>query len=218
MAVFAYDPALAKNWANEVVNYLNGGSESFHECSRKFSEQIEALVQPNVWTGAAAAKNYQNFLETHQAMINFINAFGDAFQNAMNSINQNIASLEVANLGADTNVSTAFGTLSYDQLSALSEENINKEVVRYDYAAIVSIGGVLNNIYTTLQTVNTNLTNKINELNSGASIWDGDAAGNARDELSNTLNTNMTKVFENLNICINNIKTAGEAAQVADQG
>ena len=75
MAVFAYNPDAAKSWANSVVNYLNGGSESVSACSRRFSEQIEKLVQPNVWTGAAAAKNYQNFMDTHQAMIKFINSF-----------------------------------------------------------------------------------------------------------------------------------------------
>ena len=45
MSVFAYDPNLAKNWANEVVNYLNGGADSVSNISKKFNEQIETLVQ-----------------------------------------------------------------------------------------------------------------------------------------------------------------------------
>ena len=216
MSVFAYDPSAAKNWAEKVVEYLNGGGDSVSTCSKKFSQQIETLVQPNVWTGSAASKNYQNFMETHTSMINFINSFGSAFQDAMNSVNQSVSGLEVANLGADTNVSSSFGTLTYDQLSALSETNINKEVVRYDYATIVSVGEQLKSIYQTLQRVNEGLKSKINELDSGASIWDGDAAGRAKESLTSTLNTNMPKIFDNLNICISNIKEAGEAAKMAD--
>lgn len=218
MSVFAYDPEAAKAWANKVVEYLNGGSESVSACSKKFSEQIEKLVQPNVWTGAAASKNYQNFLETHQALINFVNNFGNAFQEAMNSVNASVANLEVANLGADTNVSSTFGTLSYDQLTQLSQENINKDVVRYDYATISGIGNALNSIYSSLESINSSLSSKINELNNGSSIWDGNAAESAKENLSSTLKTNMDKVMEALNVCIKNISTAAEAAQTADSG
>ena len=162
-------------------------------------------------------KNYQNFLETHQALVNFINSFGDAFQNAMNSVNQSVANLEVANLGTDTNVESAFGTLTYDQLTALSEQNITKDVVRYDYATISEIGSALNQIFTTLQDVNSSLNNKINELNNGSSMWDGEAAESAKENLANVLKTNMTKVNETLNICIKNISDAAAAAQAADK-
>ena len=216
MAVFAYNPDAAKSWANSVVNYLNGGSESVSACSRRFSEQIEKLVQPNVWTGAAAAKNYQNFMDTHQAMIKFINSFGEAFEGAMNSINKSIAELEIANLGADTNVTSKFGSLSYEQISALSMENINKDVVRYDYATIMEIGTALNSIVGDLETIKTGLNNKINELNNGSAIWDGNAAEAAKESLINTLNNNMKAVLEGLQICIKNINEAASAAQMAD--
>ncbi len=218
MAVFAYNPEAVKAWANSVVNYLNGGSESVSSCSRRFSEQIEKLVQPNVWTGAAAAKNYQNFMETHQAMIKFINSFGEAFEGAMNSINASVAQLEIANLGVDTNVASKFGSLSYEQISALSAENINKEVVRYDYATIISIGSALNSIVQELEGVKTGLNSKINELNNGSAIWDGNAAESSKESLLATLENNMKAVLEGLQVCINNISGAAEAAQMADTG
>ncbi len=217
MSVFAYDPEAVRTWGNTVINYLNGGSESISSCSKRFSQQIENLVQPNVWTGAAAHQNYQNFLETHQALINFVNNFGQAFESSMNSINANVANLETSNLGTTTNVSS-FGNLSYDQLSQLSEENIKQDVVKYDYAAITSIGSELNSIFTDLEGINEKLRNKISELNNGSSIWDGDAAENAKETLLEILQSNMTKVNEALQICISNIKTAAEAAQAADSG
>lgn len=218
MSIFAYDPNATKTWADGVVNYLNGGVDSISNISKKFNEQIENLVQPNVWTGAAASKNYQNFLETHQALVNFSNSFGQAFEESMNSINRSVSNLEVSNLGTDSNVSSSFGTLTFDQLNALSQENINKDVVRYDYATIINIGSNLNTIYNSLEQVYAGLENKINELNNGSSIWDGDAAENAKQTLLNTLKTNMDKVLESLNVCISNIKTAAEAAQTADRG
>ena len=163
MSVFAYNPDSARTWANSVVNYLNGGGESVSACSKQFNEQVEKLVQPNVWTGSAAAQNYQNFMDTHNALIKFINSFGDSFQEAMNSVNKSVANLETSNLGVDTNVSSAFGNLSYDQLATLSEENVNKSEVRYDYATISSIGSALKNIESSLENIHTGLKSKIQE-------------------------------------------------------
>ena len=217
MSVFAYDPEKVRAWSNSVVEFLNGGYESIRECSNKFNEQVEALVQPNVWTGAAAAQNYQNFLDTHNAMVNFINNFGSSFEQAMNKVNANVAELEVSNLGADTNVSNSFGSLTYDQLQSMSEENINKNVVRYDYAVISKIGQELNKILSTLKDTSTKLESKIDELNNGSSMWDGNAAETAKETLTNVLKTNMNVVFETLNICISNISAAAEAAQNADR-
>jgi len=216
MSVFTYNPDLAKAWSSSIVNYLNGGSESIGACSTKFNEQIEKLVQPDVWTGAAASKNYQNFMETHTAMINFINTFGDAFQASMTKVNQNVAELEISNLGVDTNVVANFGTLTYDEIAALSEENINKEYVRYDYATIISIGSALKQIMETLKSVVASLNGKLEELNSGAAIWDGDSAAVAKEELVNIVKTNSDKLFELLETCISNISAAAEAAQIAD--
>ena len=39
-----------------------------------------------------------------------------------------------------------------------------------------------------------------------------------REELLNVVNTNTEIIFKNLDICINNISAAAEAAQMADQG
>jgi len=216
MSIFAYDPAAAKSWGNTVVNYLNGGAESVEGVSKKFNEQIEKLVQPNVWTGPAALQNYQNFLDTHQALVNFINNFGTTFESAMNELNKSVQQLETSNLGNASNISSNFGTLTYNQLSALSQENINKEIVRYDYATIQGIGAALNNILNSLTSVNERLISEINKLNNGSGIWDGNAAESAKQELSTTLKSCMDKVIETLNICIKNIQGAAEAAQMAD--
>lgn len=217
MSVFAYNPESMKTWANTVVNYLNGGSESIESVSKKFNLQIEKLVQPNVWTGPAALQNYQNFLETHQALVNFINGFGRVFEESMNELNKNVQQLETSNLGNASGIASSFGTLSYNQLSALSEENINKDIVRYDYATIQGIGSELNSILTTLESINERLISEINKLNNGSSIWDGNAAESAKESLSSTLKNGMDKVVETLNICIKNISGAAEAAQMADK-
>lgn len=217
MSVFAYNPESAKAWADKVLSYLNGDTSSIYSCSKRFDENVKKLVQPNVWTGAAASKNYQNFMETHQALINFTNSFGNVFGESMNSVNKNIAQLEVDNLGVDTNVSS-FGDLSYSQIAQLSEENINKQEVRYDYGTISEIGESLKEIRGTLEDVTKNLKTKLSELNSGEGIWDGDAAGSAKESLLNVVDSNMSKVSESLEICISNIANAAAAAQMADRG
>ena len=216
MSGIAYNPERVKAWANSVVNYLNGDSDCIGYCSRKFSEQMEKLVQPNVWTGDAASQNYHNFLETHQALVTFVNSFGEAFEQGMNEINKIVNNLEVANLGVNTNVASTFGTLSYDQMSTLSEENVKTDTVKYDYTTISSIGEALKQIYGNLESINTNLTTKINELNDGSEMFEGNTAQGVKESLTNTLNTNMQKVMECLNICISNISAAAEAARTVD--
>ena len=214
---FVYEPIAAKNWANSVVESLNGGGgESVKSCSTKFNEQMEKLVQPNVWTGAAAAKNFQNFMETHNALVRFSNEFGNSFSEAMNNVAKSIENLEVSNLGADTTVASNFGQLSFTQLTEMSEANINKEIVTYDYGIISEIGASLANIKTTLEGVKAQLSTLLARLNSGEKIWDGNAAQNARETLTNVLDTNMNQIFEALNTCINNISEAAAAAQTAD--
>ena len=217
MSVFVYNPESVKTWARNVVSYLNGGDESVYTCSKKFGEQIEILVQPNVWTGAAAAQNYQNFMETHKALISFTNAFGSAFEEAMNVINTKVNDLEISNLGIDTNISATFGQLTYDRISQLSEENINKDVTTYDYMTIIEIGTTLNKIQSDLEKVTTSLKTKLEELNSGVGTWDGDAASSAKENLLNIVNKNMSVISEGLQICIKNISAAAQAAQQADQ-
>ena len=218
MVGFAYDPERVRVWANEVVNYLNGGNVSINNCSKKFSEQIEKLVQPNVWTGAAAAKNYQNFLDAHQSMINFVNKFGRVFEEAMNSENRSLARLESSNLAPDTNVASTFGTLSYEQLNALSEQNILKDHTTYDYVTISSIGEELKNILFQVESVKTDLVNKINEINNESGMWDGNKADESRKILKDALDTGMNDIEETLNICISNISVAAENARVYEQG
>ncbi len=213
-----YEPVAAKNWANKVVECLNGGPESVKGCSLKFNEQIEKLVQPNVWTGAAAAQNFQNFMDTHNALIRFSNEFGQSFSQAMTDVAKSIADLEIANLGADTTVTSNFGQLNFSQITEMSEANINKEVVTYDYGVISEIGTALSSIKGNLEGVKNTLDSELAKLNSGSGIWDGNAAETAKETLTNVLNTNMSQIFEALNTCISNISAAAEAAQMADQG
>ena len=210
MSIFTYDPERVRTWSKSIVESLNGADNSINSCSKKLSAQIAELVQPNVWTGQAAAQNYQNFLTAHQSMINFINHFGESFKNSMNKVNQSISSLE-----ADANVS--FGSLDYDQIRLLSEENVNTSFVRYDYNKIIQIGLVLDNINVDLQNINNILINKLNELNNSTGMWDGEAAEFVKEELIDILRTNMAKIYDNLNICIKNIKEAAISAQAIDR-
>ncbi len=217
MATFAFDPEKAKIWANSVVSYLNGENNSIYACSKKFDEQIEKIIDFKLWTGSAAAQNYQNFMDTHQALIDFTNSFGNAFEEAMNSVNKNIASLEISNLGSDTNVSSSFGEVMYNRISELSEMSVNKEKVKYVYDDIASIGSELSKIELTLEEVKENLKLKLEELNNGSEAWDGNAAERAQENLLNVVDTNMSVVSESLQICISNISASAEAVRLADK-
>ena len=212
MAIFRYDPARINSWSNKIARYLD---ENIASCSKKFSEQMDLLAQPNVWTGAAAAKNYINFTETQAALIKFINSFGTAFQEAMVSVNENVAELEVSNLGTNTNVAGSLN-LSYNNLETNVPETIRQEAVVYDYSTIIEIGSSLNTIKGELTEVYSNLKTEISYVNDNSGLWDGNAAASAREQLESTLTTNMDAVLENLEVCINNISKAAQNAQNAD--
>jgi len=62
------------------------------------------------------------------------------------------------------------------------------------------------------------MINKLREIGEGRHIWEGTAAENARENLVNVINTNLPKINEALNVCINNINAAALAAQGLDSG
>ncbi len=215
MSVFAYNPDSLNAWSKTVVNYLNGGSESIGECSKKFNEQIETLVQPNVWTGPAAYQNFQNFLETHKSLITFIDALGNAFEEFMLDLSKNVASLESANLGNSSALKSL--QVDYTKLNDAFTTTVDQSQVVYDYTRIQEIGKSLNSILTSLEGINNDLHNAFERLDDKSGMWDGNAAANAKQSLNEILTKNMSIVTELLTVCIKNISGAAEAASNADR-
>ena len=74
----------------------------------------------------------------------------------------------------------------------------------------------LNEALAVMQTNQAELAGKMEELNDGTGLWDGSAALNAREDLSDLLKTNMDKIFEKLDICIGNIELALENSKSVD--
>lgn len=216
MSVFVYKPEEFNAWAKTVINCLEGGSESVLSCLKRFNEQLEALVQPNVWTGTAAQANYQDFLTVHNYLVEFTNIFGEDFRNGIKEVSSDIASMEATNLG-DTSTLETFGSLSFDRLQELSATSLNTTDVIYDYAKITEIGGNLNQVRNELETVKGNINREISKLNTDESGWKGDRSNSAKEYFTQEVNNYMKKVFDALDICISNIKTAAENARVKDQ-
>ena len=217
MATFAFYPDAAKSWATKVIGYLNGESDSVKYCSKKFEEQLKQLVQPDVWTGTAAAQNYQNFLTAHEILVKFINGFGEQFQKTMSNAASATNALEMNNYGSSM-VSQKFGNLDYAKLTDLSKSTIDKDYVTYNYEVISSIGKSLSEIRSIIDTVNTNLQKEINVLGDG-NVWNGSSAERAKTDLLGELNNGnygIKKINEALDICIKNINDAAEAARLAD--
>ncbi len=220
MATIIYDSARMKQWSNEVIGLIDGtnGGDSIKNCADKFYAQIEVLVQPNVWTGAAAVKNYNDFKATYNTLIDFSNEFGKDFGDAMEKIAKNINSLELANLGSDTSVSSTFGDVTLANLDEMTNQNIAKEIVTYDYDKISAISTELDAIKISLENVKKSLMDKIAKIdNDSDMLWEGNAAGEFKSIILNCVNTNMPDIINGLDRCISNIKTAGENAQAADR-
>ncbi len=214
MATFTYEPEQFKSWATAVKNYLNGESDSIKKITEDFTAQMETLVQPNVWTGPAASQNFENFKDTHNALVQFINNFGDVFTQAMRELNATVQDLETGNLG---NAATVNVTLDdYNAIQNLADQNINVTTVKYDYATISNIGVELNKIATNLENVKSSLDSKLGEVGTSSEIWGGNKAENSKNDLKTSLENGYRSVKQNLDICISNIKTAAENASSVD--
>lgn len=221
MAVFTYDAQLVKNWATRLINLFNGGSESIANCTTKFSNIMNSeLALPDVWTGPAAVKNYNNFIETYNAVAKLFSDFGLEFTEMMKEINQNVASLETANLGDASSISGVLNDLSFEGVKPIDPNglsNINKEYVRYAMDKIEDAAGKLNETYEEFQSVLQNMLNTISELDSGKGIFDGNAARASQERLSGVITKNREEINKGLTTCINNIKEAAESARNADR-
>ena len=217
--MFIFNPAEVRTWAGRVLNNFNGGdSNTAIGCSKEFGQQLEKLVQPNVWTGDAAKKNYQDFIETNNMMVALINDFGRKFEESLNQAARLVSDMEVANLGADTTVVASYGGLSYEQLSELSQSSFNTDVVRYNYTAISEIHDALTSILRRLDdTVFKNTVDRLNEIGHGTGdIWEGTAAQTANQSLVAFLNKYKEEIDAQFSRCINNINQALQNAQQLD--
>ena len=216
MSVFTYNQANIKAWSNSILNYLNGGDNSFESCSRKFTEQIDNLAKPNVWTGEAAQANFNDFLETQKAFKAFVDSFGLAYQEAMNSLKSAVAMLESNNLGNSSSITDIVGDISYNQLSDVSASVIVTDHVTYNYNEIVNISNNLANIKISLDEVNSNLNSEISKIGEDSDIWGGSGAETSKQNLLSVLQKNMDAINSSLDRCISNIKTAADNAQQFD--
>jgi uncharacterized protein YukE len=208
---FSFDKERIINWSNDISNYLNGSTDSIQSCSLKFSEQLQKLVQPGVWTGAAASKNYMTFVDTHDRFVALINSFGNTYEEQMKKIISRVS--EIDEISVDGTLLKIFGPLNFEQLKTLSSQNINKSIIEYDYDALDSINTTLNSIYGDLLFIKKELTIRLEQLNDGSSLWDGQAAEVAKNELLTVLNFNMDKVVESLYLCMDNIGQAMDNAK-----
>lgn len=216
MSVFTYNQENIKAWSTNIMNYLNGSDHSFGTCSKKFTEQIDNLAKPNVWTGDAAKANFNDFLDTQKAFKAFTDSFGASYQEAMNNLRSYVAQLETSNLGTSGSITDAIGEISYTQLSTLSASSITTDHVTYDYNEIANISNNLNEIKSTLDEVYAGLKGEIEKIGEGSEIWGGSGAESSKQNLLDVLTKNMDVINANLDRCIGNIKTAAANAQQLD--
>lgn len=214
MSTFSFNPAIGK-WVGQITEAINNpGTNSVYKNIKDFETQMGELVQPGVWTGAAAYQNYKNFDEALNAMIQFSNNFGNTFVQAMQEVTKQVANLEVSNLGADTNINGVLQDQTYLNMPNLAFMNATTEYVTYNVEKIDSIDAQLASIRSRLDEVVNHITSIINQLNSGnGELWDGESAQAAKENLSRSLNNGYQAVVAALNVCINNIKSASQAAR-----
>ncbi len=208
---FYYEPNGFENWTRTIVNYLCGGgkSDSVSGISESFKAQMRKLVEKGVWTGTAAKQNYDNFKQTLNSLIQFINSFGTVYAQSMTEFNKKLQQLEQSNLG---NGSISAANPSYSDMDNLAEELGNQTDITYNYEVITSIGNELNNILNNLETLKGKIDSELDKVGSGSNIWAGNLASRTKEELKNELSKGYNTIKENLNVCITNIKTAAQNA------
>ncbi len=216
MAVFKYVPEGMKSWVNQILDDIGGSGDTLKGASDKFKAQIDALMQPGVWTGSAAKANFDNFVTTHDAFVAFANSFMAEFQSSMTELNTQVGQLETDNLGSALD---GLGEITKVDLSNFDAKTIDTDYVTYDYATIVSIGEELDSIRENLSVFKSNIDSHLARIGNGTEeCWEGNAAASTYETLKSIVDTNMETINTDLNRCISNIKQAGENAQTADSG
>ena len=216
MPIFRYDIEKVRTWANGINNLISGDGDSFRAAFNKFVAQMQIMVEPGTWTGSAAQKNFQNMDETFNTMVRFSNTFGTTFTDAIKSINDQVANLEISNLGTDTNVSGALNSLEYINIKSFEQANVQIDKVTYDPVKLATVTAELNTILNSIDNIHNELTRQLDYLDNGTGIWDGELAYSAKSTLTSIMQSNLTSIMDNLRKCISNVELATEAARQFD--
>lgn len=210
----SYNPDKFKAWANEVMSFIDGASVSINSCSKLFGGEMEKLVQPGVWSGDAAKKNYELFKQTHDALVKLTNGFSKAFEEGMNGVNASLKSLELTNLGSDTNTAN-YGNLNATQIEEAALLNVATDEVVYDYGKMDSISETLKSINQKLDGVVTDMKKKISSLTTSGAMT-GASANELVSKLNECITTNYDAASESIGKCVANINQASRNARNAD--
>lgn len=219
--VFRYDPSLIIQWVKDIDSLIAGEGldvRSFASEVRDFQNAMSELVQPGVWEGSAAYANYNNMYEALTYMIKFFNNFNASFVAAIKSANDQIAQLEISNLGSDTNLSGMLTNAEAQSISAFAADLANKEKVVYDIAKISMVGATFKKLQSEMSITASRLTQFISKLDNGTGMWDGNAATNVKSQLTSVVQSNSNDIFNAIQKCINNIIEAGASAEIVNSG
>ncbi len=206
-----YNPVKFKEWANGVISIVE---QSINECSKSFNAQMEALVQPGVWSGAAAKENFQRFKDIQDALVKLTNEFGKKFGEAMNSVNETVKDLEVTNLGVNTNA-TQFGKLNFSDIEEAAKQNVETEEVVYSYTKMDSIADELQKINNKLSATVEDLVKEVSKLTTTGAMT-GASAEELVKSLKSCVTENYEPVGEMFNARIKDIKQASDNARNVD--
>lgn len=209
---FVYDPAQVSAWCRIVTDYISGGGDSFQNCLKKLNEQLEKLVQPNVWSGESAKANYDNFIQASNSFVSFLNSFNGVFSTTMTEFAKNVQNLEVSTLGVNSNIMGTFGTIDRVALDSMSQTNVNTDKVVYNFNVLNDIFDNLRSISQMLGASYDGLNKTLNQIGDNSEFWTGDTANQMRAELQKILTNSYNEWYALLEQCTNNIMEAKMAA------
>ncbi len=219
--IFRYDPELFSKWVRDIDSLIAGDGldvRSFSSEVKDFQGVMGELVQPGVWEGSAAYANYNNMYEALCTMVTFYRNFDEAFVNSMKSATEQIAQLEISNLGADTNIAGVLSNFEAQTISANAADLANKEKVVYDIAKISMIGAKLKKLQYEMSITNSRLAQYLSMLDNGSGMWDGNLALNVRGQLTQVVQKDSNDIFNAIEKCIQNIIEAGASAEIVNNG
>lgn len=212
---WGYDPDGVKNWSKKIINHLSGDYDSFKSVASKFKGPLSNLVSAKVWAGDAAAKNYEDFTNTYNSFVKFLNNFSSVFSENMNSFNSSLNAMEIANLGSDTNILSELGVQSIP-VSEIEKDIIKTSIAVYDHAKMTEISEAMKNISDEITSIREATLQDVNLIGEDSNIWYGEAAASLNTQLTEILGKPIDDIKAGLDKCIQNIKIAAENAAGAD--
>lgn len=214
---YVFEADRVSEWANRVLKFVNGDSDSIEALSKKVNAQMQVMTDPEVWSGASAVANYRDMMDTYVLLIQFANAFAEDFKYNVDAASKNAQMIEEANKGVNITIASEFGEVTVNGIPAPVEAAIAQDRTVYDKNRIQEVVREFNSIMSSLGQIESVLRSRLDEVDGKNGWFEGVFANRLQEACIENINKYCKPIVENLQKCVDNMQRRISNVIDADQ-